>query len=231
MAGQVLDERRDGIAVIRIDNPPVNALNLVVREALHDLLSGLANESGLRGVVLAGANGRYIAGGDIKEFHIARIGPPVRDLARLLENLDVPVICAIQGAALGGGLELALACDYRIATPASIFGLPEVGLGIIAGGGGTQRLPRLIGLEPALDLILSAEAVDAPRARALGIIDEVLDGDVIAAALQAVSRVPVRRSGAMPVRAQRKLTAACCRCVAAQPCLHSRPLFTTLNLI
>ncbi len=173
----------DGIAIVTIDNPPVNTIDARVRAALNERLDELEGYAGLRGVLLRCAGKTFCSGADIGEFH----GPPkeaeYRDLFNRLEHLAVPVVCAVHGTVLGGGLELALACHYRVAAPGTRCGLPEVTLGIIPGAGGTQRLPRLIGVQQTLELILGARPVTAEQGKEMGFLDAVLDEPFEGAAL------------------------------------------------
>jgi len=171
------------VAVITIDNPPVNTITAAVRTGLRDALAGLSALQGVAAVLLRCDGSTFCSGADIGEFD----GPPreaeYRELFRGIEMLPLPVVCALHGTVLGGGLELALACHYRVATPGTRCGLPEVSLGIIPGAGGTQRMPRLIGVENTLDLILGMRPVDAAKGVELGFIDAILDGDLPTAAL------------------------------------------------
>jgi 3-hydroxyacyl-CoA dehydrogenase len=196
---------RDGeLALIVAHNPPVNTITAAVRAGLAETLQRLRAEQSVRAVILMCEGSTFFSGADIGEFS----GPPreveYRLLFNALEELDVPVIAAMHGTVMGGGLEISLACHYRIAAPATRFALPEVTLGIIPGAGGTQRLPRLIGAEQALDLILSAKPVSAQQAIEMGFIDSIYDGDVRAAAISyardlLASGKGVRRTGAMTV--------------------------------
>jgi 3-hydroxyacyl-CoA dehydrogenase len=193
-------EYAERIAVVTVSNPPVNTISSAVRDELHRALEGLESRAGLSAVVLMCSGSTFFSGADISEFS----GPPqeeaYRALFRRLEGLPVPVVAAMHGTVLGGGLEIALACHYRIARPGTRFGLPEITLGVIPGAGGTQRMPRLIGVEKTLDLVLSAKPVDAAMARELGFLDEVVDGELraaaidYAAALIAAGRGPRRTS-------------------------------------
>ncbi|MGA9024622.1 MAG: enoyl-CoA hydratase/isomerase family protein, partial [Steroidobacteraceae bacterium] len=166
----------DGIVVLTIDNPPVNTITAALREGLSAALDRLATLSGVRAVLLRCEGSTFCSGADIGEFS----GPPkeaeYRALFARIETLKVPVVAAMHGTVLGGGLELALACHYRVAVPGTRLGLPEVTLGIIPGAGGTQRMPRLIGVEKTLDLIINAKPVDATEAHQLGFLDEVIEG-------------------------------------------------------
>jgi len=171
------------IAVLLANNPPVNTITAKVRADLARALEEIATWRGVKAVVLACEGSTFFSGADIGEFS----GPPreaeYRRLFNALENLDIPVVAAMHGTVLGGGLEIALACHYRVASPRTRFGLPEVTLGIIPGAGGTQRMPRLIGVEKTLELILSARPVDTTQARTLGFLDEILEGNLLDAAI------------------------------------------------
>src|SRR5271169_492596 len=149
----------DGIAVITVNSPPVNTISAAVRQGLFAAVADIRARPGVAAVALICEGSTFFSGADIGEF----AGPPkeaeFRDLFRQLEQLAVPVVAGMHGVVMGGGLEITLACHYRIAVPGTRFGLPEVTLGIIPGAGGTQRLPRLIGVEKTLDLILAARPV------------------------------------------------------------------------
>jgi len=166
------------VAVILVDNPPVNTVNQAVRDGLRAAHAQLTGRKDARAAVLLCAGTTFFSGADINEFS----GPPkeveYRDLFRAYENLAIPLVAGMFGTAMGGGLEIALACHYRVALAGARFGLPEVTLGIIPGAGGTQRMPRLIGADATLDLIISARPVDAARALELGFIDRVVEGDL-----------------------------------------------------
>src|ERR1700724_2327436 len=162
-------EREDDIAFVVIDNPPVNATSQPVREGLLREISALADDAGVSTLVLIGAGKTFIAGADIREFDQPLRDPQVPAIIAAIEKCDKPVVTAIHGAALGGGFEIALACDDRIATPDAVVGLPEVTLGVIPGAGGTQRLPRLIGLAPAIEMITSCRRGGASEALSVGL--------------------------------------------------------------
>jgi 3-hydroxyacyl-CoA dehydrogenase len=181
-------EVRDGIAVVRIDNPPVNALDAQVRGELATALERLATEEDVQGVVVTGAGRTFVAGADIKELEAAvrdpSVNPPdFHDLLRLVEDHPRPIVMAVNGPALGGGLELAMAGHYRVASGAARLGLPEVNLGIIPGAEGTQRLPRLVGVAKALDMCVSGRPIDAEAARRAGLVDAVIEGDCVEGAV------------------------------------------------
>ncbi len=193
--------RSDGIAVVTVDNPPVNTITAAVRQGLREALPRL---EGARAVVLVCAGSTFFSGADIGEFS----GPPKEEEYRALFNaweaLPVPVVAAMHGTVMGGGLEIALASHYRIAAPGTRFAMPEVTLGIIPGAGGTQRMPRLIGAERALELIVGAAPVNAEKAVEMGFVDRVAEGDLSEAALAyarellAAGKGP-RRTGEMTV--------------------------------
>lgn len=169
-------ERRDRVAVVTIDNPPVNALSHAVRAALWEIFESLDADDAVGAVVLIGQGRFFIAGADISEFGKPPMEPILTDLVSHIEATSKPVVAAIHGAALGGGLEIALGCHARIAAPKTQFAFPEVGLGILPGAGGTQRAPRIAGLDAALDLITTTRRIDANEARDLGLVDQVVDG-------------------------------------------------------
>ncbi len=145
--------RSGDIAVITIDNPPVNALSQAVRAGLVDAIETINIDEGIKGAVITGAGRIFIGGADIKEFGKPPLTPFLPDVIDIIENCRVPTLAAINGAALGGGLEVALGCRYRAGGPKAKTGLPEVNLGLIPGAGGTQRLPRLIGAVKAAEII------------------------------------------------------------------------------
>lgn len=168
--------------LVTIAAPPVNAIGYATREGLASALAQAAALPGLTRVILTGGGRAFAAGADAREFDTAPVAPHLDEICAGIASCPVPWIAAINGVALGGGCELALACRYRIAVPGARIGLPEVTLGVVPGAGGTQRLPRLIGLAPALELISTGKPVDAARAEALGLIDGQAD-DPLAVAL------------------------------------------------
>ncbi len=187
-------EIRDGIAVVAIDNPPINAMNRDVRAGLKRSFEAMRANSGIKAVVIGCKGKTFVAGADIKEFDTGIDEPGYHDLFRLVEDSPVPVVAAVHGTALGAGTELGLACHYRVAEQNARFGLPELTLGIIPGAGGTQRLPRVIPLESALDMILSSKPIAADGARKLGLVDAVVSGDVVEGAV-AFARDLIGRGG------------------------------------
>ena len=191
-----------GIAVATLDNPPVNALSHGVRAGLKAALERAAQDRALAALVILGAGKSFSAGADVREFGRPFEPPELGELIELTESLGKPVIAGLHGLALGGGLELALACHFRVALEGTRLGLPEVKLGIIPGGGGTQRLPRLIGARAALTVIAEGRELKAAEAQRLGLIDLCVAADLEAAAVAFAQRVvregtPLRRTGAI----------------------------------
>ena len=205
MSASVVTVRYDGaIAVISVANPPVNTIDAKVRDGLFRAVAEVAARNDVRVVVLLCEGSTFFSGADIGEF----AGPPkeeeYRRLFNQIEALPFPVVAGMHGTVMGGGLEVALACHYRVAVPGTRFGLPEVTLGIIPGAGGTQRLPRLIGVEATLELIVGARPVDAYKAVELGFVDKLVEGDpeagtiAYAKDLLALGKGP-RRTGEMKI--------------------------------
>jgi 3-hydroxyacyl-CoA dehydrogenase len=199
-------ERRGPVAVLVIDNPPVNAMGVAVRLALKGALDAAMADPAVDAVVLTGSGKHFSAGADIREFGAAPTdGPTLVGIINEIETMPKPVIAAIHGTATGGALELALACAHRIATEDAELGLPEVTLGFVPGAGGTQRLPRLMGVPRALDLILTGRRVSGAEAQASGLVDETAPGaqllDAAVALAVRVSGAPVRRTCDLPIPA------------------------------
>ena len=167
--------KQDGVLLLGLNHPPLNTLDHPLRQQLHDALQAAAEDASVQAIVLHGTQGNFSAGADIREFDQPRQAPWAGDVANLIAASGKPVVAALQGVALGGGLELALAAHARVGTATATLGLPEVKLGLLPGGGGTQRLPRLIGAAHALPLILEGRSVDGNAALALGLLDEVCD--------------------------------------------------------
>lgn len=174
--------RHGSVAVATLDNPPVNALGAGLRAALAQAVAEAAADPAVEALVIAAAGRAFIAGADISEFGKPPVAPILPEVLEAIETCPKPVVAAIQGVALGGGLEVALACHGRVAVPGAKLGLPEIKLGIIPGAGGTQRLPRLIGAAKAFPMMLSGEPVSAEAAARLGLVDRLVDGDPVEAA-------------------------------------------------
>ena len=185
MKGTVIYEVKDGVALLTVDNPPVNPLSDGVRTGLHDSLIKAEEDDSVVGVVLTGNGRAFIAGADISEFGGNVEGVSLNEVFQKLEHCSKPVVAAINGIALGGGLETALCCNYRIADKNAFVGLPEVNLGLLPGGGGTQRLPRLAGPSEALKMMLTGTHVPAKKALDMGIIDGISE-DVVAESIEFV---------------------------------------------
>lgn len=193
--------RENGVLVVVIDNPPVNALSAHVRSGLVAALDHAAGQPDIAGLVLSGAGRIFIGGADITEFGKPQVEPALPDVIGRIEAFGKPVVCAVEGAALGGGCEVALACHGRIAGKNAAFGMPEVKLGLVPGAGGTQRLPRLIGTVAAVDLIGTGRTVKVEEAVALGLADRIA-ADPLAAAIAAVRDLagrPLHRTGMLGV--------------------------------
>ncbi len=167
----------DGVAVLTLNSPPVNALSVALRTEIYDHLTALETNAEVKAIVLIGAGRGFSGGADIKEFGKPPQQPGLHELLDRIEGLTKPVICAIHGTTMGGGLETALTCHYRVAARSAKVGLPEVKLGLLPGAGGTQRLPRLVGVEKALDMIVFGDPIGASDAYAAGLIDAVADDD------------------------------------------------------
>ena len=174
---------RDGIAVITIDNPPVNALSRHVRQGICDTMRQAVGDPAVSAIVLACAGRTFIAGADITEFGKPLQPPGFLEMVDVLDDSPKPVVAAIHGTALGGGLETALACHFRVAVASARFGLPEVKLGLCPGAGGTQRLPRVVGPEKALEMIVVGNPIGAREAAAHGLADEIVEGDLTEGAI------------------------------------------------
>ncbi|MGB5066653.1 MAG: enoyl-CoA hydratase/isomerase family protein, partial [Albidovulum sp.] len=179
----------DGVAVITLDNPPVNALSAPVRSGLAAALAEASVDTAVRVIVLAAVGRSWPVGADIHEFGQAPVGPDLPEICAAIADCPKPVIAALHGSALGGGLELALVADFRMAASGTSLGFPEVSLGLLPGAGGTQRLPRLIGAKPALGMMLSGLPIAAERGVELGLIDEVVAGDVTVAAQELAQKL------------------------------------------
>lgn len=177
MSDKIAYSRHGDIAVLRIQNPPVNALSRAVRQGLSDGMARAEAEDGVRAVLILGDGRAFIAGADITEFGKPPMEPNLPDLCTRIEASPLLVVASMHGVSLGGGLEVALCGHYRIAQPSARVGLPEVHLGILPGAGGTQRLPRLIGAEKAVEAITTGRHIKAPEALELGILDRVEEGD------------------------------------------------------
>ena len=197
----VLMGRNGRIAIVTIDNAPVNALRQSVRETLITFARVLDIDPSVDAVVLTGAGKLFVGGADITEFDHPPEAPLLPEVIAVIEGAAKPWIAAIHGVALGGGLELALGCRFRVAAPDATLGLPEINLGIIPGAGGTQRLPRLIGTEAAVSVAAEKVMLDAPRAVALGLVECIVDGPLVEGAV-AFARDSLTRALPLPASAR-----------------------------
>ncbi|HEV8615057.1 MAG TPA: 3-hydroxyacyl-CoA dehydrogenase NAD-binding domain-containing protein, partial [Methylomirabilota bacterium] len=182
-------DKRGAVAVLTVNNPPVNALSQHVRQGLREGVQKANADSGVSAIVIVCAGRTFIAGADITEFGKPPREPGLHEVLDLIEGSPRPVVAAIHGTALGGGLEVTLACHYRVGTKDARFGLPEVKLGLLPGAGGTQRLPRVVGVEKALSMIVSGDPIRADEALKAGLIDEIVEGDLTAAGVAFAEKV------------------------------------------
>jgi 3-hydroxyacyl-CoA dehydrogenase len=184
LLSELVSLRNEGdVAVIAIDNPPVNALSHAMRSALVEALSCARADASVKAIVIVCAGRTFVAGADISEFGKPVRTPTTLDVIAAIEASEKPVVAALHGTPLGGGLEVALACHYRVASPGTRPGLPEIKLGLMPGAGGTQRLPRLVGMDKAMGMILSGDQIAAAEALEAGLVDAVVEGDLTAAAV------------------------------------------------
>ena len=190
----------NGVAVVVIDNPPVNALSFHLRKPLFEALTTLRDDPAARAIVIACAGRTFVAGADITEFGKPMEQPELRAIVALLETIPKPTVAAIHGTALGGGLELALGCHFRVAEKSAKLGLPEVKLGLLPGGGGTVRLPRLVGAAKALAMVVSGTPISAGEAEAAGLVDAVVDSNLLAEAVRFAYEMVDRGGPFAPVR-------------------------------
>ena len=201
MPGSVTFERHDDVALLRLSNPPVNGLSFAMRAALGARVAEALADDMVAAIVIAGADRMFCGGADIREFS-APPPPGAASLPAVLDEIEAspkPVVAAIHGVAAGGGMEVALACHVRLAAPGTRLGLPEVTLGILPGAGGTQRMPRLIGVEQALDVIVGGKLHPVEQAVALGFVDERVEGDLVETAIARARQLaadgsPLRRA-------------------------------------
>lgn len=235
--GPVARAMHGDILVVTIDNPPVNALGIDVRRGLAAAIDAAGADAAVKAVLIVGSGKTFIGGADIREFGKPPMAPFLPDVCNGIEACSKPVVAVIHGAALGGGLEIALAAHYRLALPAAKLGLPEVALGLLPGAGGTQRTPRLIGAAAALDLMLSGRHVGAAEAATLGLVDRVVDGaDPLAAGLAYAQELvqggaPVRRTRDAARLADTDTQRAAIDSARAETAKKSRGLFSPLKIV
>ena len=224
------------VLVVTIDNPPVNALGAAVRQGLLAAMQQAQADAAVAAVLLVGAGKAFIAGADIREFGKPPVVPILPEVCRAIENLNKPVVAVLHGAALGGGLEVALSAHYRLALPAATLGLPEVNLGLLPGSGGTQRAPRLMGVQAATTLMLSGQPLKAQAALQAGLVDKLVEGtDPLAAGLAYLrellaANAPVRRTRDLAI-AEPQAALAWLDAQKAETAKKSRGLFSPLKII
>ena len=183
MTDAVLRSTQGRIGILTVNNPPVNALAAAVRDGIKEGVEAFGKDTNIDAIVLIGGGRTFIAGADIREFGKPPKGANLNDVIATMENCPKIVVAALHGTPLGGGLETALGAHYRVALASTRVGLPEVHLGLLPGAGGTQRLPRLTGAKYALDAIISGRHIPAPEAKSKGIIDAIVEGDLLAGAV------------------------------------------------
>jgi len=200
VSGPVSMQRDGSVAVIVVDNPPVNALKHEVRAGLLESFTRAGEDKSVDAIVLTGAGRTFIAGADINEFGKPMKSPGLSEVIASIEKIQKPTIAAMHGTPLGGGLEVTLGCNFRVASAGTRLGLPEIKLGIIPGAGGTQLLPRLVGVEKGLAMILSGEPIPAKDALAAGLIDEIIEGDLVKGAVAFARKVVAEKRPLRHVR-------------------------------
>lgn len=224
------------VLVVTIDNPPVNALGAAVRQGLLAAMQQAQADAAVAAVLLVGAGKAFIAGADIREFGKPPVPPALPEVCRAIEGSDKPVVAVLHGAALGGGLEVAMSAHYRLALPAATLGLPEVNLGLLPGSGGTQRAPRLMGVQAATSLMLSGQHLKAQAALQAGLVDKLVEGaDAQAAGLAYVrellaAKAPVRRTRDLAI-AEPQAALAWLEEQKAETAKKARGLFSPLKII
>ncbi|MFN3519939.1 MAG: 3-hydroxyacyl-CoA dehydrogenase NAD-binding domain-containing protein [Sphingomonas sp.] len=198
MTSPVRFERHDDVLVIISDSPPVNALGAAVRDGLKEGVSQGINDPAIKAMVIRCDGKTFFAGADITEFGKPPKGASLHEVIDMMDSSEKPIVAAIHGTALGGGCEVALACHYRVAVPSAVMGLPEVKLGLLPGAGGTQRLPRIVGVKAALEMVAIGDPIPAKKAAAVGLVDRVvgedsLEADAIAFAREIADKKPIPR--------------------------------------
>ena len=232
----VTTAREGAILVVTVDNPPVNALGVAVRQGLAAAMAAAQADDGIAGVLLVGAGKAFIAGADIREFGKPAMSPSLPEVCRSIEDCTKPVIAVLHGAALGGGLEVAMSAHYRLALPAASLGLPEVNLGLLPGSGGTQRAPRLMGVKAATELMLSGKHLGAKAALQAGLVDRLVEsGTPVAAGLAYANellaqKAPVRRTRDIAI-ANPSGALADLEALRAETAKKTRGLFSPLKII
>ncbi len=235
-ASPVQTRLQGDVLVVRIDHPPVNALGAAVRQGLMEAIGEAESRADVQAVLIVGEGRAFIAGADIREFGKPPVEPSLPEVCQRIESCGKRVVAAIHGAALGGGLEVALAAHYRVALPGAQLGLPEVNLGLLPGAGGTQRAPRLMGVKPAAEMMLSGKPLSAKAALAAGLVDRLVDGsDPVAAGLACVqelqaAQAPLRRTRDVAIADQAAALAEL-DALAADTARKSRGLFSPQKIV
>jgi 3-hydroxyacyl-CoA dehydrogenase len=193
---------RDGVAVVTLNNPPVNGLGSVLRPGIMDGIKKAGADPAVKALVIIGSAKAFSGGADIREFNTPKMGvpPSLPEINDAQDACAKPMIAAIGGFALGGGLELALGCHYRVALPKSLLGLPEVKLGLLPGSGGTQRLPRVVGAAQAVQMMTTGNSVPAEKALSLGLVDEIVQGDLLEGAIRFAQKILGEKKGPRRIR-------------------------------
>ncbi len=235
-ASPVQTRLQGDVLVVRIDHPPVNALGAAVRQGLMEAIGEAESRADVQAVLIVGEGKAFIAGADIREFGKPPVPPSLPEVCQRIESCGKRVVAAIHGAALGGGLEVALAAHYRVALPGAQLGLPEVNLGLLPGAGGTQRAPRLMGVKPAAEMMLSGKPLSAQAALAASLVDRLMDGsDPVAAGLACVqelqaAQAPLRRTRDVAI-ADKAAALADLDALAADTAKKSRGLFSPQKIV
>jgi len=196
----VLYRVRDGVAIVALNAPPANVLDAALRSALWDVFGRIADREDIRAVALVSEHETFSAGADVRDVHAPEAAPTLADLCDRIEACAVPVVAGLRGSALAGGAELCLAAHYRLGTSEARIGFPEVTLGLVPGGGATQRLPRLVGLAPALDSLLNPQPATADTAREIGLLDGIVEGDILTLTHAFAADLAGRGGGPRPTR-------------------------------
>jgi 3-hydroxyacyl-CoA dehydrogenase len=226
-------ERRGNVAVALVDRPPVNAIDASIRAGLLHAAQQTIEDSSIGALVIACRGRTFLSGADLSELDTGVASPSYGVVLHALEDCPKPVIAALHGTPLGGGLEVAMACHYRCAAPGTRLGMPEITLGILPGAGGTQRLPRLIGIENALDLLLSGAIIESTRARDLGLVDEIIGDDALEGGIEYARKLIADGAGPRPTRFMRAPQSLAEPEIAKILTRHARALKgrTTQNLV
>ena len=195
---------RDGIAVITMNNPPVNSMSAANRVHVGGALKQADADPAVKAIVLIGSEKAFSGGAEIREFNTekSRVSPVLPELNDIQDNLKKPLVAAVGGFALGGGLELALGCHYRVALPKAQLGLPEVKLGLLPGSGGTQRLPRVVPMAEAVRMMTTGTPVSGDKAKQMGLVDDVVQGNLLEGAVAFAKKLVAEGKGGSAMRSR-----------------------------